>query len=476
VFLYVSFNAPHTPLQGPDDGHTAGNQQLIDELNQSRDQYRKVVEAMDAELGRILGHLALRNLEEDTVVFFMSDNGGAPMANNAPFSGRKGRLWEGGIRTPIIARWKGQFPAGLTTPEMAIGMDLFPTCVAIAGAQLPEGHQLDGVSLLDVMRDAGALARDTLYFHAGPRGAGQRAVVRGGWKYLLDETGEEHLFHLEDDIAEENDLKDAEPQRFQRMKGDYQAWRQDVYRDAPLGTLLSFSSVSAASFADWTLAPDSIAAGFSTDLPADTESAAVIPLPVSLGGVSVEVKDSAGDRRPGQLFYTSSAQVNYLVPSETALGPARVAVISDGRAIAMGTVQVAGVAPSLFTANANGAGVAAAYVEKFPADGEPTSQFVFEYDYQQQRRVPVPIDFGAETDGLYLNLFGTGIRGCDSLSSVTVTIGGESVEVRYAGDQGGFKGLDQVQVRLPRGLTGRGEVTVELTVEGVAANPVTILC
>lgn len=475
-FLFVSFNAPHTPLQGPDDGHTAGNPQLTNQLNQSRDQYRIVVEAMDEHLGRILDHLTLRNLDENTVVLFMSDNGGAARADNSPFFGGKGTLWEGGLRTPIIARWKGEFPAGTTTAEMAAGMDLFPTCAAIAGAEIPEGHQLDGVSLLEVMKGAGALARDALYFHSERQGVEQLAMVRAGWKYLLDREGREYLFNLANDATESTDLKGQEPARFQQMKADCETWVQDVYDGAPPGPVLGFSSVSTASFADWTLAPDSIAAGFSANLPINTEEATTTRLPTSLGGISVEVKDSAGDRRLGPLFFASQTQINYQIPSDTALGPARVAVIRDDMAIAMGTVQIAKVAPSLFSANANGAGVAAAYVDKIAADGGRTAQFVFQYDEGQQRQVPVPVDFGAETDSLYLVVFGTGIRGHDSLANVTATIGGDNSQVYYAGKQGEFEGLDQINIGLPRSLSGRGEVTVNLTVEGVAANPVTIVC
>jgi arylsulfatase A-like enzyme len=235
-FLYVPFNAPHDPFQGPEDRHTAGNQEITRRKNRTRAVYKSMVESMDFQAGRILEHLKKRNLEENTAVFFMSDNGGLPVvASNAPFRGFKTTLWEGGIRTPLIARWKGQFPAGKTSSEMAAGMDLFPTSLAIAGAGVPSGHKLDGVSLLDICRGKGALNRDSLFFnYKDPSNkVAQRAFVRDRWKYLRDKEGAEYLFHLSEDIGESNDLSGKQPDRLAVMKRRYEAWLEDVRRGAP---------------------------------------------------------------------------------------------------------------------------------------------------------------------------------------------------------------------------------------------------
>jgi arylsulfatase A-like enzyme len=220
-FLYSAFNAPHDPYQGPGDP----------QRNRSRTVYRAMVEALDEHIGRILAHLKQRGLEENTVVFFMSDNGGVPgMGRNAPFRGAKGSLFEGGIRTPLLARWKGRFPAGAKTSEMVAGMDLFPTCVSLAGAKLPPGHKLDGVDLLDVCQGRGKLKRDTLYFHyQAPKEPAQHAMMSQGWKYLSDAKQDEFLFHLSEDRSETKNLATAQPERLARMKRQYEAWRKDVF-------------------------------------------------------------------------------------------------------------------------------------------------------------------------------------------------------------------------------------------------------
>jgi arylsulfatase A-like enzyme len=229
-FLYSAFNAPHDPFQGPADRDTAGDQQRSREGNRNRKVYRSMVESLDENVGRILERLKQRGLEENTVVFFMSDNGGVPeIGRNTPFRGAKETLFEGGIRTPMVARWKGRFPAGTKRREMVAGMDLFPTCVSLAGARLPAGHRLDGVDLLDVCRGRGTLKRDTLYFHyQAPNSGAQRAMVSQGWKYLVDAKGSEYLFHLSEDQSETTNLAAAQPDRLARMKRSYVIWLQDV--------------------------------------------------------------------------------------------------------------------------------------------------------------------------------------------------------------------------------------------------------
>ena len=235
-FLYVPFNAPHSPYQGPGDRHTAGNQEITRKVNRTRAVYKKMVEAMDRNVGRILDHLAKRGLEETTAVFFMSDNGGVRgVARNDPFRGYKGSLWEGGIRTPLLARWKGQFQAGSTTTQMAAGMDLFPTALEIAGLGVPKKQRLDGVSLLPVAKGWDRLTHDTLYFHYYPPGVKRpwKAIVRDGWKYLADNSGAEYLFHLREDIGEQRDLSSKLPERAVRMRLDYEVWRTAVFKGAP---------------------------------------------------------------------------------------------------------------------------------------------------------------------------------------------------------------------------------------------------
>ncbi|MGH9766734.1 MAG: hypothetical protein ACREAB_04800 [Blastocatellia bacterium] len=131
-------------------------------------------------------------------------------------------------------------------------------------------------------------------------------------------------------------------------------------------------------------------------------------------------------------------------------------------------------APSLFTANANGQGVAAAVVLRIEADGSQQFEPVAEFNAAQNRFVARPIDLGPDTDQVFLLLFGTGIRNRNSLFSVRAAIGGANAEVLFAGPQGGFVGLDQVNLRLPRSLGGRGEVDVMVSVDRSVANTVRI--
>jgi hypothetical protein len=142
--------------------------------------------------------------------------------------------------------------------------------------------------------------------------------------------------------------------------------------------------------------------------------------------------------------------------------------------ISAGMVQISPVAPGLFSANHDGEGVASAHVYRVKPDGSRGYEPVARFDSDQKRFVPTPIDLGPESDQVYLLLYGTGVRGLSSPAAAQVWIGGTEAQVTYAGAQGDFEGLDQVNVVLPRSLEGRGEVDVLLTVDGHVANPVTI--
>jgi uncharacterized protein (TIGR03437 family) len=234
-------------------------------------------------------------------------------------------------------------------------------------------------------------------------------------------------------------------------------------------------SVSAASFAQGEVAAESIVAAFGARMATATEAAAMLPLPTQLAGTRVSVRDSAGATRAAALFFVSPAQVNYLMPAGTASGPATVTITSgDGRAAA-GTVQIAAVAPGLFAANADGRGVAAANVLRVKADNSQIYEApAAVFDASQNRFVARGIDLGPESDRVFLIFFGAGLRFRSSLAGVTAKIGGVDAMVGFAGAQGELAGLDQVNVLLPRSLAGRGEVAVALTVDGKAANTVTI--
>jgi uncharacterized protein (TIGR03437 family) len=187
---------------------------------------------------------------------------------------------------------------------------------------------------------------------------------------------------------------------------------------------------------------------------------------VLLAEASVSITDSEGMDRWAPLFFASPGQVNCLIPAGTASGAAMVRVFRQNRVVARGTVRIEPVAPGIFTANADGKGVPAAVALRIGADGSQAQLPVFQC---AATCTPASIDLGAESDQVILLLFGTGIRGG---KQVSVRIGGLEAPVLGVAAQRQYVGLDQVNVRLPRDLRGRGEVELTLTVEGRAANTV----
>ena len=237
------------------------------------------------------------------------------------------------------------------------------------------------------------------------------------------------------------------------------------------------TSVSAASFKPEASA-ESINAAFGTGLATATVVGNQLPLPTSLAGTTVKVKDSAGTERLAPLFFVAPQQVNYLMPTGTAAGAATITITSGNGAIATGSLNITTVAPSLFTANSSGQGVPAAVLLRVKASGQQVYEPVARFDATQNRMVPVTIDFGPDlgsgSDQLYLLLFGSGLRYRSNPGATTVLAGNQPVEVLYVGAQGDMAGLDQLNLRLPRSMAGRGLVNLAVTVDGRSANTVQI--
>ncbi|MCI0391253.1 MAG: hypothetical protein MOB07_21135 [Acidobacteria bacterium] len=237
-----------------------------------------------------------------------------------------------------------------------------------------------------------------------------------------------------------------------------------------LTTARSLATVSAANFSAASVATGAIVAGFGTGLATSTQPATSLPLPTTLAGTRVSVRDSAGVERLSPLFYVSPQQVNFQIPEDTAAGLANITITSDDGTVSSGTSQIETVAPSLFAANANGSGVAAGLALRIGSNNAQENFPIARIESGQNGFVPVPIDLGSLTDQTFLVLFGVGIRFRSALSNVTATIGGVNAQVQFAGEQGGFVGLDQINILIPRTLVGRGEVDVVLTVDGKTAN------
>ena len=236
-----------------------------------------------------------------------------------------------------------------------------------------------------------------------------------------------------------------------------------------------FACVSSASFAGGTLAGESIVAAFGTGLVNSTEAATVQPLPTTLAGVRVSVFDSQGTERFAPLFFVSPIQVNFQMPPGTATGKALVTLLRGTEIVAASSPQIELVAPGLFSVNASGQGLMIGLALRIKADGSQIFEPVVRFDEQRQQFVAAPINLDSATDRVFLVLFATGLRRRSSLDAVSVTLGGVNADALYAGPQGEFVGLDQLNVALPRSLAGRGEVDVRLTVEGVAANPLKVV-
>ena len=218
-FVYLPFNAVHAPLQALDK-YLARFQSIED---QRRRTFAGMLSAMDDAVGTVLTKIREHKLEENTLIFYFSDNGG-PTANttsrNDPLSGFKAQVWEGGIRIPYIIQWKGRLPAGKVDDRPVIQLDILPTAMAAAGSPVAADAKLDGVNLLPYLTgDKTGIPHKALFWRFGR----QRAVRAGDWK--LTDMGEgAKLFNLAQDIAEKNDLSAKEPAKLQELEAAYKEW------------------------------------------------------------------------------------------------------------------------------------------------------------------------------------------------------------------------------------------------------------
>jgi len=229
-------------------------------------------------------------------------------------------------------------------------------------------------------------------------------------------------------------------------------------------------SVQPSAAAGVAVAPGELASLYGSNLAGQTASASAQPLPISLGGVSVSVTDASGTARNAPLLYTSAGQINFEVPDGTAAGTATF-TITNGSTVTTATFNVLTTAPSLFSMNGTGTGVAAATAVEVQTGNLQSPVTVFQCGSSGCVAVPITLSAGSP---VYLTLYGSGIRNFSSIANVEVTINGVSVPIQYAGPQSSFAGLDQVNVSLPASLEGSGLVNVILTVDGRASNTVQV--
>jgi len=231
-FLYLAFNAVHTPMEAPAESQ----KEFAGETDAKRRTYLAMTRKLDDAIGQVLAKLRELNLEEDTLVFFLSDNGGpttkfAPNGSrNFPLRGSKGDTWEGGIRVPFVVMWKGKLPAGKTYDQPVISLDILPTALAAAKATPKLTQALDGVDLLPFLEGKKmASPHEALYWRFGS----QMAIRKGGWVLVRPSMGTKEyeniaktamLFNLKDDIGQEKDFAAKEPERARAMQADWDRW------------------------------------------------------------------------------------------------------------------------------------------------------------------------------------------------------------------------------------------------------------
>ncbi len=232
------------------------------------------------------------------------------------------------------------------------------------------------------------------------------------------------------------------------------------------------TTVSAANYAA-TIARESVASGFGTRLADSTVSARTTPLPTELNGARVTVRDAAGSERNAPLFYVSPSQINYQIPPGTSVGNATINFFNNNALVGRSTINLANVAPGLFTLNASSRGPVAGLFLRVRANGQQGYESVATFTNNQWQTLPV--DWSNASDQLFLVLFGTGLRFHSGLNAVASTVGGAGQTVTFAGAQGSLVGVDQINLQLNRAnLINRGEVDVSLSVDGRAANTVKV--
>ncbi|MBM3880695.1 MAG: sulfatase [Verrucomicrobia bacterium] len=235
--LYLPFNAQHAPLQAtPRYLERFGG--IADEKRRT---FAAMMSAMDDAVGRVLAKLRDLRLEENTLIWFFSDNGGptpSTTSKNGPLRGFKATTLEGGVRVPFCVQWKGHLPAGKVYEAPIIQLDILPTSLAAAGVAVDPAWGLDGVNLLPFLTgQAAGRPHPALYWRFGD----QWAVRKGDWKLVAarPDNLQTRLFNLAVDLGEANDLSAVHTDKVKELKADWDAWnvgqKEPLWRPAAAG-------------------------------------------------------------------------------------------------------------------------------------------------------------------------------------------------------------------------------------------------
>jgi arylsulfatase A-like enzyme len=185
---------------------------------------------MDHSIGRVLAALREAKVDDNTLVLFMSDNGGSGNGGNAPLKGSKSTMWEGGLRVPFIAWWPGKLPAGKVTDEFLTSLEVFPMLTEISGATPTPGVKLDGFNMLPVLQGRAKSARTEMFWER----RSDRAARVGNWKWVDTAKGA-GLFDLGTDLSETKDLSKEKPEVLAMMKAKFAAWKAEMEASEPRG-------------------------------------------------------------------------------------------------------------------------------------------------------------------------------------------------------------------------------------------------
>ncbi|MCD6288785.1 MAG: sulfatase-like hydrolase/transferase [Candidatus Hydrogenedentes bacterium] len=222
-FAYVAYNAVHAPPEAPEE-----DIKLFNTGDKTRDTLMAMLKHLDLGVGKIIETLKKVGVYENTLVFYLGDNGGAKVmhANNAPLRGFKQDDYEGGIRVPFVVSWPGRIKPGTTCSVPVWSIDILPTVLAATGLKpLPGTHPFDGKNMLPALDGRVDKLHDHLFWSSGDEG--KWAVRSGDWK-LVFFRGRKELFNLRDDLGETTDLSKTKPEKVKELTDLYNAWLEEM--------------------------------------------------------------------------------------------------------------------------------------------------------------------------------------------------------------------------------------------------------
>ncbi len=228
-FLYMAFNAAHVPFQAPRMYY----EMQSDEKDENKRVYHAMIQALDDAIGTIMEKLEAMSLEENTLIYLISDNGGASYTgatDNGPYKGGKLTMFEGGVNVPFIMRWKGHIPEGMVYQNPVSSMDIFMTSTQVAECPLPKDRIYDGVNLIPFLNnEKQGLPHEIFYWKADHI----EAMRRGNWKFLLSTRDKWlELYNISEDKFEHYDLNEVHPDTLILLRQEFDLWKNEL--KAPL--------------------------------------------------------------------------------------------------------------------------------------------------------------------------------------------------------------------------------------------------